>query len=238
MKKQKTSHSSPLVLALETATSCGSVALVSADNCLAEYSLQSDLTHSRRLCSTIEQLMHETGSEWTEIDAVAVSFGPGSFTGLRIGLSVAKGMVLATGKSLIGISTLDGLASQVRFLSGLICPVLDARKKEIYTACYQCDEKGMARRISDYFVFPPERLGSIIKEKTVFLGDGLSQCRKVIAGLGALASVMPPAVYFPKASHIGLLAVEKYIQGDVIEPSIVTPIYVRPSEAEINFRGA
>ena len=114
-----------MILALETATMCGSVALVAENRCLAEFTLQTGETHSRRLLAAIARLLKETAVDWSHIDGVAVSLGPGSFTGLRIGLATAKGLVMASGTKLIGIGTLDGLARQF-FGAGdiLICPVL------------------------------------------------------------------------------------------------------------------
>jgi tRNA threonylcarbamoyladenosine biosynthesis protein TsaB len=159
----------PIILALETATMCGSVALVSENRCLAEFSLQTGETHSRRLLAGVDWLLQETGIDWPSIDAVAVSQGPGSFTGLRIGLATAKGLAMAGGAKLIGIGTLDGLAAQL-FAAGevLICPVLDARKKEVYCGFFKCDNQGIPRLQEEYMVINPEALISFRKNLLIF----------------------------------------------------------------------
>jgi len=231
---KETEH--PVILALETATLCGSVALVSRTGCLAEFSLQSGETHSRRLLAGIDWLLKETGIDWQTIDAIAVSQGPGSFTGLRIGLATAKGLALARTTKLIGIGTLDGLATQF-FGAGkiLICPVLDARKKEIYCGFYKCDDQGRPRIQGQYMVISPELLSERIDEPVVLLGDGARVYRDLFKKkLGGLLKMAPPGLFFPRAATIGLLALDKWGQGEFLDPAGGEPIYIRPSEAELN----
>ncbi len=235
MNRKKPSYRPPLILALETATACGSVALVAADRCLGEYSLQSDLTHSRRLLASVAKLMAETHTSGENIDAIAVSSGPGSFTGLRIGMSTAKGLVMAAEKDLVGVPTLDGLAGQLPFVDHLICPVIDARKKEVYTAFFRADEQGMVRRQSEYIALAPARLGEMIKEKTIFIGDGILSCEVMLKELGQLALLPPPPLHMPRAVTIGMLAIEKWERGELLDPAGAVPLYVRASDAEINF---
>ena len=226
----------PVVLALETATLCGSVALVTQDRCLAEFSLQTGVTHSRRLLAGIDRLLQETGVDWQEIDAVAVSLGPGSLTGLRIGLATAKGLALAGDVKLIGVGTLDGLAAQL-FAAGdiLICPVLDARKKEIYCGFYKCDDQGMPRLQAESLVISPEMLCKRIDEPVVMLGDGAAVHGDFFREkLDDLLKVAPPQVYFPRAATVGLLALEKWRQDEFLDPAGAEPIYIRLSEAELN----
>ena len=226
----------PVILALETATLCGSVALVSQDRCLAEFSLQTGETHSRRLLAGVNWLLQETGIDWPIIDAVAVSLGPGSFTGLRIGLATAKGLVLAGGAKLIGVGTLDGLAAQL-FAAGdiLICPVLDARKKEVYCGFYKCDDQGIPRLQGQYLVISPDELCGRIDEPVVLLGDGATFYGGLFQEkLAHFLKVVPAQVYFPRAATIGLLALEKWQQEEFLDPAVAEPIYIRPSEAELN----
>jgi tRNA threonylcarbamoyladenosine biosynthesis protein TsaB len=226
----------PVILALETATLCGSVALVSQDRCLAEFSLQTGETHSRRLLAGVDWLLQETGIDWPIIDAVAVSLGPGSFTGLRIGLATAKGLVLAGGAKLIGVGTLDGLAAQL-FAAGdiLICPVLDARKKEVYCGFYKCDDQGIPRLQGQYLVISPDELCGRIDEPVVLLGDGATFYGGLFQEkLAHFLKVVPAQVYFPRAATIGLLALEKWQQEEFLDPAVAEPIYIRPSEAELN----
>ena len=129
-----------LILAMDSATACSSVALTCGTRqdgrVAASLSLTGNVTHSRRLFSAIDYLMKEAGVNWAAIAGIAVSLGPGSFTGLRIGLATAKGLAAAAGKLLFGVSTLDSLAAKCS-TEKLVCAVLDARKKEVYAALYR-----------------------------------------------------------------------------------------------------
>jgi tRNA threonylcarbamoyladenosine biosynthesis protein TsaB len=228
----------PIMLALETATMCGSVALVAENRCLAEFSLQTGETHSRRLLAGVDRILQETGIDWPDVDAVAVSLGPGSFTGLRIGLATAKGLAMAGGAKLIGVGTLDGLAAQL-YAAGevLICPVLDARKKEVYCSFYRCDSLGIPRRLEEYLVISPEALCARIAEPVVLLGDGAELYGDLFREKLVDLLRMPPAnVYFPRAAAIGLLALDKWQQKEFLDPAAAEPIYIRPSEAELHLR--
>lgn len=226
----------PKILALETATMCGSVAVMADEICVAEYSLVSQQTHSRRLLSGIDRLLVDAEISWRDIDAIAVSLGPGSFTGLRIGLSTAKGLAFATGKPLIGVGTLDGLAAQFFKAAGLICPVLDARKKEVYAALYRASESGVCERQSDYLVLSPENLCRRIDEPVLFVGDGaLLYKEKFTDQLGGRALFAPGGCCYPRAAAIGMLAVSMWKEQEFLDPAEVVPLYVRPSEAELLF---
>jgi len=225
----------PVILALETATMCGSVALVTENKCLAEFSLQTGETHSRRLLAGVDWILQETGIDWPAIDAVAVCLGPGSFTGLRIGLATAKGLVMAADAKLIGVGTLDGLAAQL-FGAGetLICPVLDARKKEVYCGFYKCDNSGVPRLLEGPLVMSPESLCERIDEPVVFLGDGATVYGDLFREkLVDLLKMVPSNVYFPRATTIGLLALDKWQKNEFLDPAGAEPIYIRASEAEL-----
>ena len=224
----------PVILALETATMCGSIAIVAEEQCLAEFSLQTQETHSRRLLAGVDWLFEETSLDWPDIDAVAVSLGPGSFTGLRIGLSTAKGLAMASGKQLLGVGTLDGLAAQMFGARQLICPVLDARKKEIYCGLYRCNEHGFPQRQGDYMVLKPAELCERVKEPVILLGDGIATYGELFAEqLGDLATMAPLASYYPRGVTIGLLAIERWRNREFLDPAAAEPIYTRLSEAEL-----
>lgn len=233
--KDTNGYRPPMILAIETATMCGSVALVSDCGLVGEYSLRNSRTHSKRLLSGIEWLMGEAGIGWADIDGVAVSSGPGSFTGLRIGFSTAKGLVMAAGKPLLAVPTLDALAAQLGHSGQLICPLLDARKHEVYTAFFKAAGDGTCRRLSDYMAVSPEKLARSITEPVILLGDGLGPYGDLLAQeLGDIAVVAPPAMFFPRAAAVGMLAVPMWRGGMFAEPGSVEPLYVRASEAELN----
>ena len=230
------SASAPVILALETATTCGSLALVAEDRCLAEFSLNTTTTHSRRLLTGIHWLLDQCELSWPQIGAIAVGLGPGSFTGLRIALSTAKGLCMATGKPLIGVGTLDGLADQFPFSSLPICPVIDARKNEIYTALYRCNEHGLPEKTIGPMVIKPQRLQEFITAPTLLVGDGLPLYGPMLKELlGESACLAPTEVCFARAASIGSAAWRLFRQGSFLNPATAVPIYVRASDAELQF---
>jgi tRNA threonylcarbamoyladenosine biosynthesis protein TsaB len=224
------------ILALETATMCGSVALVENCKVLAEYSLDIPATHSHRLLGQIEQIRLDVGAAWPELAGIAVSLGPGSFTGLRIGLSMAKGLALAHSLPLLGISTLDGLARQVVAPAGTgICALLDARKQEVYAAFYVCGDNGLPVRTSADLVIAPEKLLEYLEGPVIMVGDG-GQVYRHLFQEQPDTLFAPPSSHFPRAATVGLLAEEKLAGHDLLDPVTAVPVYVRASEAEINLR--
>jgi len=227
---------SPVILALETATTCGSMALVAEGRCLAEYSLTSSVTHSRSLLSGIHWLLAQCDLSWSQIGAIAVGLGPGSFTGLRIALSTAKGLCMAAAMPLIGVETLSGLASQFPFCPLPICPVVDARKNEIYTALYRCNRQGVPEKTIEAMVIKPQSLQEFITTPTLLVGDGLPLYGKMLKEmLGDLALLAPPEICFARAAAIGSAAWHLFRQGAFLDPATAVPIYVRASDAELQF---
>jgi tRNA threonylcarbamoyladenosine biosynthesis protein TsaB len=227
-----------LILSMDTATPCSAVALTfgtrKAGGVLASLSLTGNVTHSRRLFTAIDYLMKEAEVEWSSIAGIGVSLGPGSFTGLRIGMATAKGLAAATGKALLGVSTLDSLAAKC-FTERLICTVLDARKKEVYAAFYRCNEKGFSERISDMTVLPPEKLAAVINEPVVLIGDGAKVYGDLFKKLlGEKVRFAPAQLHEPSASSLGILAGEKLEAGDQLNVADAVPVYIRSSDAELN----
>jgi tRNA threonylcarbamoyladenosine biosynthesis protein TsaB len=212
--------------------------LVSNGRCLAEYSLDVPTTHSQRLLRQLELIRADIGVGWPELAGLAVSLGPGSFTGLRIGLSVAKGLALAVGLPLLGVSTLDGLARQVVALPGTkVCALLDARKQEVYAAHYVCGANGLPVRTGADLVLRPEQLAEQLSGPIILVGDGAVAYQEIFKNkLGEAVIFAPPTSHFPRAATIGRLGEELLAQGKLLDPVSSVPIYVRASEAEINLR--
>ncbi|MFH7319388.1 tRNA (adenosine(37)-N6)-threonylcarbamoyltransferase complex dimerization subunit type 1 TsaB [Desulfurivibrio sp. D14AmB] len=222
----------PILLALETSGSCGSVALVDETGCRAEHSLQSSRTHSRRLLEAVARLLAEDGVTWPELDGIAVGLGPGSFTGLRIGLSSAKGLALATGKPLLGISSLDALADQVLPSPYPICALIDARKQEVFAGFY--DGGDQLQRLEEYLAIPPTDLVDRITTPTLLIGSGAQLYRPLLQEkLGSLAHFASPALFFPRAAAIGHLALAAWQQQQFLDPGRAVPLYIRPSDAQL-----
>lgn len=223
-----------LILSIETATGCGSIALTRGRRLLAEATAQPEVTHSRRLLGTVDWLMQAVGVDWPELDGIAVSLGPGSFTGLRIGMAAAKGLVMATGVPMLGVSTLDALALTCVGGEIQICPVLDARKQEVYTAFYQpASGDGYPVRLSQDEAIRPETLAGKIDRPTVLFGSGTTVYAEVFQE-NPLIRMLPAALTYPRGLHVGMLAAEMLAKGETMDPATAAPCYVRASEAEIN----
>jgi tRNA threonylcarbamoyladenosine biosynthesis protein TsaB len=201
---------------------------------VAVISLAGRMTHSRRLLSVIELLMAETGRTWQDMDGIAVSTGPGSFTGLRIGMATAKGLAAAAGKALLGVSTMDALASKC-LTDKLICAVLDARKTEVYAAFYRLGDDGLVARISELAVLRPAELAALVVEQVVMVGDGAQAYRDVFRSLlGERVIFAPALLHEPSAAALGLLAGEHLARGELLDLAEGGPTYVRSSDAELN----
>ncbi|MBI5167513.1 MAG: tRNA (adenosine(37)-N6)-threonylcarbamoyltransferase complex dimerization subunit type 1 TsaB [candidate division NC10 bacterium] len=200
---------------------------------ISEYTLNIEATHSERLLPSIHRLLSDAGLKIGDPDGIAVALGPGSFTGLRIGLSTAKGLALASGKPVVGVPTLEAMAWNLPFCPYWICPILDARKKEVYCAIYRFHQDKLetimgARSLS------PQALLSLIREPTVFLGDGLVPYGCLLKeGLGDNALFAPLSKQGPSAANVAELGLWKLGRGEVVDPASLVPIYIRPSEAEL-----
>ena len=228
-----------LILAIETATGCGSVALTrgtgGAAKVLAEYTLQPERTHSRRLLGSVAAMMAAADIAWSGLDAVAVSQGPGSFTGLRIGMAAAKGIALAANIPLLAIPTLDGLALQATAVELPVCCLLDARKQQVYAAFYRYEQERY-RRIGAFLVLRPEELALQIHEPTLMIGPGIQACRSLFAG-HPLVRLTPAGLHHPRAAMIGFCGARRLAEETAGAAGDIVPLYVRASEAELNLRG-
>lgn len=229
----------PLILAMDTATRCSSVALTRGTpvegEVLACLSLNSSITHSRRLISLVDELFRQTETGWPDISAVGVGLGPGSFTGLRIGMATAKGFAAAAGKHLVGVSTLDALAAMCCVTDKSIHAVMDARKKQVYTAEYSVDDSGLPCPKGDIKVVSPEYFAARITEPVVMVGDGIlaygDVWRKM---LGAKVSFVPAQLLAPSAAALGLLCGNQFKEQNFLDLDAAAPVYVRASDAELS----
>jgi tRNA threonylcarbamoyladenosine biosynthesis protein TsaB len=230
----------PLILALDTSTACCTLALtfgtIAQGGVLASLKLSGRMSHSRRLLSAIDWLFSETEVDWPMIDGIAVGLGPGSFTGLRIGLATAKGLAVTAGKPLAGVSTLDALAGNCR-TSRLICAALDARKKEVYIALYRCDASGAPCRVSEIQAIDPHALIGMMKEPVLIVGDGaLVYGEQWQMEGGDRVALAPLPLHYPAADVIGLLGAGHLLEDRALDPATAVPFYVRASDAELNLQ--
>jgi tRNA threonylcarbamoyladenosine biosynthesis protein TsaB len=223
------------LLAIDSSGLVASAAIIEDENMVAEYTINHKKTHSQTLLSMIDEIVRMTDTDLETIDAIAIAGGPGSFTGLRIGSATAKGLGLALNKPLVHIPTVDGLAFNLFGATGLICPLMDAKRSQVYTGLYEfvkgefvVVESQMAVSIQEIIEKINERNKSVI-----FVGDGMTVYEKQIQKLIRVDYSFAPAhLNKQRAASIGTLA-KKYVEAGMVETAADhKPDYLRLSQAE------
>lgn len=226
------------ILAIDTSTSFASVAVAVDGQVVAESLLNTNRTLSARLVPEIERLLATSDLSCTDIDLFAAAIGPGSFTGVRGGLAAIQGLALATGKPCAAFSSLAMLAMNIPLSATPVCPLLDARKGELYGALYDCSTPVPSSRIADSVLPPDLLLDQIIDltgQQVIFVGDGAVRYHDLIAErLGEQAVFAPFQLHVPHAANGIQLAIHSVRQGKLLEPGQLLPVYLRASDAEIN----
>jgi tRNA threonylcarbamoyladenosine biosynthesis protein TsaB len=226
-----------ILLAVETATSWSSSAVLHGTELIAETGTVIKKDHSGPLVSRIEHLVKDAGLQMEDISAVAISGGPGSFTGLRVGAGFAKGFIFGTDRKLYAVSTLETIAAGCVHCRLPICTFLDARKGEVYAAIHRWEGKQLVTDQEPVSVNPDEFLNTI-KEEMVFVGDGVLVYRELIEGiLGTEVQLAPSAFNVPRASVMGYLVSSREDSFLVEDPATYEPSYIRPPEAVVKWRG-
>jgi tRNA threonylcarbamoyladenosine biosynthesis protein TsaB len=222
------------ILAVDTATKSCSVAIVQNETILAEVTIVREQTHSKHLMEVIKSVSLLSGITISDLDGFAVTRGPGSFTGLRIGLSTVKGLAAASGKPIVGISSLKCLAIQSYVPSFRICPIIDARKGEVYWAFYRYEGSQLQQLCPEQVTLPGNVLTDLY-EPCVFVGNGARLYEEVIGlKLGNLAHFVPDSQSIIHGSTVAFLSQERFEKGDIDDTNSLTPCYIRRSDAEIN----
>jgi tRNA threonylcarbamoyladenosine biosynthesis protein TsaB len=225
-----------LTLALECATKTIGIALLDEEDVQAEIYLSLGRHHAEVLLPALDRLFLLTGSTPADVDLLVCTVGPVSFTGLRIGVSTVKGLALATGKPVVGVSTLEALAMNVIPSSNLICPMLDARKNQVYTGLYRMGPDILPTAVR------PEKLTDVAqflqeldREEIIFLGEGAIRHEKLIRETGKGRTILlESGRQRLMASAVGLIGLHRYRSGDIVDTLAFTPRYLRLSEAETN----
>ena len=221
-----------LVLALDTATQAGGAALAEDGKLIGEVMLASSATHSRRLLGTVEFLLKGAERGREDLDGIAVTLGPGYFTGLRIGLATAQGLALGLDLPVAAVSTLRLVAASVARPGATIWPVLDARRGLVYAAPFRLGHEGLERLDQDA-AMSPQRLAETIKGPALLVGDGAQVYARELAG--AEREMAPDWAGLPRPGLLALLGHDRIKSGKGIKPEEVSPRYCRPSDAEIRF---
>ncbi|GAB4411129.1 MAG: tRNA (adenosine(37)-N6)-threonylcarbamoyltransferase complex dimerization subunit type 1 TsaB [Thermodesulfovibrionales bacterium] len=225
------------ILAIETSTMLGGIAIVGeAEGLIMEARLNVRTTHSERLMAEIDHALKQAGMKITDMDVFGISIGPGSFTGLRIGLSAVKGFSYATGKPIVSIPTLEAFAWNFPYSVYPVCPMLDARKKEVYAAVFRWRGNGF-ERVSGETSIKPVELINAIDGPTIFTGEGAILYRGMISGIAGEKAIFPaPQFMVPSPANVAYLGLKKAMNGELSEPVSLVPFYIRKSEAEIKYK--
>lgn len=224
------------ILGLDSSGIVASVAIVEDDSLIAEYTVNYKKTHSQTLLPMLDELAKMTELDLNTLDAIAVAAGPGSFTGLRIGSATAKGLGLALKKPLIGVPTTEALAFNLYDASGLICPVMDARRNQVYTGIYRFENHKLitvqgqaALSIGDLI----ENLNTYEKESVIFLGDGVQVFRDIIEeNIKISCSFAPAHVNKQRASAVAAMGEIYFKEKRIQSAEEHIPDYLRVSQAE------
>ena len=223
------------ILAIDTATQSCSVALTDQAEVLVEITLVNADTHSLHLNRLIRDVCKMARIELNDIDGFAVTRGPGSFTGLRIGISTAIGLAQASNKPICGVSTLHALANQTVASSKIVCPMIDARRGEVYFASLRKEGQYHLTYYETEQVLKPQDAIAGIRESCIFIGNGATLYQADIKNmLGNKAEIAPEIHNTIRASSVAWLAHQRLLRGDKDDITRFTPIYLRKSDAERN----
>ena len=223
------------ILALESTAVAGSAALVEDEKVLGEFYCNTALTHSQTLMPMVEQLLACTRTALEDVDLFAVTAGPGSFTGVRIGVSSVKGMAIALEKPCCAVSTLEAMACGASMVEGLVCALMDARCGQVYTALFRVSGGRVERLTKDSAVSAAEAAAACAAwpgEKLYLAGDGAALCAPLpeFRALGAV--LLPEPVRYQRASGAARAALAMAGRGEVLSADRLAPIYLRVPQAE------
>lgn len=223
------------ILAVDTSTISCSVGIIDSGQLLAEETRTDRQTHSKQLMKLIDTVVNTSGIRVNEIDGLAIVTGPGTFTGLRIGIGTIKGLALALAKPVVGISSLAALANQAEAPPYLICPLLDARRNEVYSALYKF-EGGTCVSIAQARVSTPDQVLKQIKESCIFIGNGAALYRKMIEENLADTAYFSADGNIIRAATVASLALKEFNGNNITGLNALSPYYIRKSDAEINLQ--
>lgn len=221
-----------LILALDSSAAPASVALLEDGKILSEFYINTKQTHSQTLMPMVESVLKLTNKTLDDVTCMAVSAGPGSFTGVRIGVSCVKGLSMTRNIPCAGVSTLRAMAENARQLTGIVCAVMDARCGQVYNALFRA-ESGKLTRLCDDRALPIAELLDECKtfaEKIYLVGDGAELCYKTFAAIRA--ELLQPQLRFQRASGVAMAAQEMVENGQTVTPDALMPIYLRLPQAE------
>lgn len=219
------------ILAMDSSALTASVAVCEDEKLLGEYTLNNGNTHSENLLPMTESLLKFLDLSVSDIDAFAVSIGPGSFTGIRIGVSTVKGLAFGSDKPCAGVSTLEALAYNLALTDGLICPVMNARRDQVYTALFRAESGKLTRLMPDSAISLSELREILLGygEPVAFVGDGYFLTAKLDI---PQKRETPDRLRHQSAYSVALAALAKLRAGEATSDRELAPVYLRPCQAE------
>lgn len=223
-----------IILAVDSSAVAASAALTRDGKVIGEFYINNRLTHSQTLMPMISAVLHDTETDLKDVGLFAVSVGPGSFTGIRIGVASVKGLAMPFGTPCAGVSTLEAIAWNLAQEEGTVCAVMDARCGQVYNAVFRAQRGGLDRLTPDRAISVSDLAAACENlPKPLFLvGDGANLCYNdtKFKGLGA---VLPPEpLIYQRACGVSKAAEAAYRQGKAVAPAVLMPVYLRPAQAE------
>ena len=219
------------ILAADTSTAINTVTVCEGECVLAETVVYCRRAHSERLLATVDWILSEAGLGLNDLDALAISIGPGSFTGLRVGTSAWKGLALGADLPLVAVPTLDAMTRLGVFQDALVCPMLDAKLGEVFGAVYRFVAGRRAKVVDERACVVEDLLGGI-EEEVVVLGDGATRYRERVEAVAPAATMAAGPCSIPRASAVAVEALALLERGVCADPACVAPVYLRKSQAE------
>lgn len=223
------------IVAIDSSGPIAGIAVVRDDVLIAEYNVNYKKKHSQTLLPMLEEVMNMVEMQISQVDAIAVTAGPGSFTGLRIGSAMAKGLACALGKPIIPVKTLSALAWNMYGFSGIICPIMDARREQVYNALFTCGKNGI-EAVTEQRAIAMRDVIRELNEKgrpAAFLGDGVPVYRDIIE-----EEIKVPCIFAAegqdrqRASSVAAEAMRLFEEGNVVTGDEFRPVYLRKSQPE------
>ena len=224
-----------ITLAFDSVAKIASVALCDGERVLAEYSIDNGMTQSELLLPMAESILSSVGLSFSDVELYACTTGPGSFTGVRIGVSLIKGLAFGKGTPCVSVSSLDSLAENAAGLTGVIVPVMDARRSQVYTAIFESDGESLTR-VSEDMAIPLSTLAELLKKydgmPIYLIGDGYGVATAALPSLGVSLCNTPEGIRGQSAASCAKVAYRKYLNGEVIADTELAPTYLRLPQAE------
>ena len=220
-----------LTLAFDTSSRTAAVAVLHEDTIIYDSIINTGLNHSELLLPEIDYALRQVRIKISDINLFACTLGPGSFTGLRIGVSTLKGLMLATGTPACGVSSLAAVVLNLGITSKLICSMIDAGRGQVYVAYFRYNDKNILQKISEEQAVNPKEIINNTDKNTLFVGDGAIKYADIIKNIKSEVSIVSDLQNYIRASAVGILGRKKFAEKDLLDASTLVPIYLRSADA-------